>query len=66
MKYVSPEYKNEVLSTNDIMDFSVNDVKVSSGTLSELGYGSGSLFEGDDENRVLTSVQNHVDISDLF
>jgi len=69
MKYVSPEYNNEVLTTGEIMnniEFSPNDIAETKGTASGLGYGSAGLFEGDAADTVYTKGQSHVDIEALF
>lgn len=65
MKYVSPEYKNEVLNVSDVIAFSPNDIAHSSGTAADLGL-SGALFEGDSADKVYTKGQSHVDVNDLF
>lgn len=70
MKYVSPEYNNEVLATGEIMngmEFSPNDIVESKGTAGALGYGGeAGLFEGDSADTVYTKGQSHVDIETLF
>ncbi|MBQ7353154.1 MAG: hypothetical protein IJW54_04025 [Clostridia bacterium] len=69
MKYVSPEYNNEVLTAGEIMnnmEFSPNDISETKGTAASLGYGSAGLFDGDSADTVYTKGQSHVDIETLF
>ena len=69
MRYVNPEYKNEVMSTGDIMEFSPLDIaenKVSAGSLGFTEGGTGLFGETVTKDTVYIKGTSSADITDLF
>ena len=75
MKYVNPEYKNEVMSSGDIMAFSPLDIGTTNVNCSTVpgvtwdeatGTGTGLFGEAITENTVYIKGTSSADITDLF
>ena len=69
MRYVNPEYKNEVMSTGDIMEFSPLDIAentVSAGSLGFTEGGTGLFGETVTKDTVYIKGTSSADITDLF